>query len=116
MTLKHKIEILNLLLTKSCGHKQSLEKQNSSKEQQQLLKQLSLSANTDQDKAETLQSIELDFNQIELYIIDLKKHIAQTITSWNNKMVDFFKKTKHEDVIYFSFTFGFLKSVSLLIV
>jgi hypothetical protein len=92
MTLKHRIEILNLLLTKSYDQNK-LKKQNSISSAKMPFK-----LNSTQSNQEALQSIELDFNQIELYIIDLKKHIAQIITSWNNKLVDFFKKPKHDDV------------------
>jgi hypothetical protein len=61
-SLKHKIETINLLLTKS-----------------------------------TTESI-IDYYQIELLIIELKRFIGHSVNYWNAKMSDFLKKPRNDTV------------------
>ena len=75
MNLKHKIETINLLLTKS-----------------------------------TSESI-IDYNQIELLIIELKRFIGYSVNYWNTKMTDFLKKPRHENVRFRFLVFVFNFSI-----
>jgi hypothetical protein len=45
-----------------------------------------------------IQNEVIDYNQIELLIIDLKRYIGYNVNYWNSKMNDFLKKSKYDDV------------------
>jgi hypothetical protein len=66
-TLKQKIEKINLLLTNF----NLKEKEN--------------------------RTSSIDYDTIDLLMIDLKKYIANSVHNWNTKMSDFYKKSKHDE-------------------
>ena len=72
-TLRHKIETINLLLTtKFMENNESFGGQNNHEL--------------------------VDYHQIELLIIDLKRFIGYNVNLWNSRMSDFLKKSKYENV------------------
>ena len=75
--LKHKIETINLLLTKS----------------------LSNQTDVSNNDGLNIQNELIDYNQIDLLLIDLKRFIGYNVNYWNNKMNDFLKKSKYENVL-----------------
>jgi hypothetical protein len=42
--------------------------------------------------------VNINYDKIEILLIDLKKYIANSVNSWNTKMSEFFKKNKYDDV------------------
>ena len=40
----------------------------------------------------------INYDQVEMLLIDLRKYIANTVNNWNTRMTEFFKKTKFDDV------------------
>lgn len=93
-TLRHKIETINLMLTKSTVSPNSSSQQvDNDNDNDEMLNINSKIQENGAHKSETI-----DYNQIELLLIDLKKYIGLTVNYWNNKMSDFLKKSKYEDV------------------
>lgn len=50
---------------------------------------LSLSSNHDDSN--------VNYDQIDMLLIDLRKYIAMSVHNWNTKMSEFFKKSKFDD-------------------
>ena len=121
LTLRHKIENINLLLTNqstpSSPSGTSVNTTYNPNNQENNEENLSDSLN-DSRKDTKLGSIEstatssnlmytfssnqnhnINYDKIEMLLIDLKKYIVNSINSWNTKMSEFFKKNKYNDEI-----------------
>lgn len=86
-TLKHKIEAINLLLTNQMINEDEQASSISN-------------SNLDQKLAKKGPTNQINYDEVDLLIIDIKKYIANYVNSWNNRIAEFFnKKSKHEDVI-----------------
>ena len=88
LTLKTKIEKINLLLTNSSS---SLSQNND----------LTLSngeAIISTNDLSVKQKQNIDYDLIDMLLTDLRKFIANSVFYWNTKMSEFFKKSKHDDV------------------
>ncbi len=84
-TLKNKIEKINLLLTNH-ETKEGVH--------------ASVAAITTESTSELQkkQQKNINYDLIDMFLIDLRKYIAASVQNWNAKMNDFFKKTKFDDV------------------
>lgn len=92
-TLKHKIEKINLLLTNSSN----LSINEVSNPIDMLNNDLIDSLNHS-DIAELSEKQKVNYDLIEMLLIDLRKYISNSAFNWNTKMTEFFKKSKFEDV------------------
>ncbi len=89
-TLKHKIERINLLLTNQVHL--SSEADGSS-----LHGHLDILGQSDLDESSSKVGGPVNYELVEMHLIDLRKFIAINTANWNTKMTEFFKKTKHAD-------------------
>ena len=55
----------------------------------------------------------INYDAVEMLLIDLKKYIAASVLNWNTKMSEFFKKTTFDDVINMSKVFDSLKMLPI---
>jgi hypothetical protein len=95
LSLKSKIEKINLLLTNSSSLNNNTNSLNS----------LSSNLNNNETNLSTSGLIEkqrqnIDYDLIDMQLIDLRKYIANNVFYWNTKMSEFFKKSKHDDVSF----------------
>ena len=124
-TLRHKIEHINLLLTnqsamsspsspkilkstnlvsnenKDGEHfpEESIDSIEKPKADKRCSTELSSSPNSIATFSSTqCQHVNINYDKIEILLIDLKKYIANSVNSWNTKMSEFFKKNKYDDV------------------
>jgi hypothetical protein len=64
---------------------------------------MSAAANETTSELQQRQQKNINYDLIDMLLIDMRKYIAFTVHSWNVKMNDFFKKTKFDDVKFLSF-------------
>lgn len=112
-TLKHKIEKINLLLTnqKPITLLSAKNGNNNNNESDQLGVspsskpdtshvvglELANSANLFADDDSNLLT-NVNYDLIDMLLIDLRKYIANSVAVWNSRMSELFKKTKFDDV------------------
>ena len=121
-TLRHKIETINLLLTNQLSpinnpsilsNSPSMNTQHNALINELILSaandeldsdnELSTSSNRNSKELRTsTNESKINYDQVEMLLIDLRKYIANTVNNWNTRMAEFFKKTKFDDV-YISF-------------
>ena len=109
-TLKHKIEKINLLLTNQIQVNAHSANTNSP---DALVAAVPFSGNTndsvglelvnDENLTNTKidlsknESAKINYDLIEMFLIELRKFIATSTFNWNTKMAEFFKKSKFDD-------------------
>jgi hypothetical protein len=124
LTLRHKIEHINLLLTNQSGgaslpsspniyskpsnfapndNKDSQDDSDDSIDKVKDVKLDSSELASSPNLIDTLNSSQnhqssINYDKIEILLIDLKKYIANSAHNWNTKMSEFFKKNKYDDV------------------
>ena len=119
-TLRHKIETINLLLTNQLSpinnpsilsNSPSMNTQHNALINELILSaandeldsdnELSTSSNRNSKELRTCTNeSKINYDQVEMLLIDLRKYIANTVNNWNTRMAEFFKKTKFDDVCF----------------
>lgn len=95
-TLKHKIEKINLLLTNSASLNESI------LNSEIVVSESSLSKLNEIKINDSTSGEQVNYDLIEMLLIDLRKFIANSVSNWNNKMTDFFKKSTKSDEVNLS--------------
>lgn len=88
MTLKHKIEKINLLLTNQVKADRDVMNDSGDLDAPNILNVSDLSRN---------ESGPVNYELVEMHLIELRKFIATSTFNWNTKMSEFFKKKFEED-------------------
>lgn len=96
-TLKHKIETINLKLT---GQKVS---SNTSTIVINNMFSINLLSSSEPNKDSTISAMsssdsKINYDEIDMLLIELRKYLAHYVLNWNTKMSEFFKKSKFDEV------------------
>jgi hypothetical protein len=96
-SLKHKIETINLKLT---GQKVS---SSTSTILINNMFSINLLSSSEPNKDQAVNSMsssssKINYDEIDMLLIDLRKYLANYVLSWNTKMSEFFKKSKFDEV------------------